>query len=73
MARGHGAGVVKAPTAAKKAEQARGPPRKELLQNRWQIENWVACEEAVELQEGDVKRSHAVYVSHCSGCVIQVR
>lgn len=65
--------MVKATAAAKKAEPVRGPPRKELLQNRWEIENWVACEEAVSLKEEEVKRSHAVYISHCSDCVIQVR
>lgn len=64
--------MVKAPAAGKKAAEARGPARKELQQNRWQIENWVACE-GVELQEDEVQRSHAVYVSRCSECVIQVR
>lgn len=69
------AGVVKAaPAAAKKAvAAAKGPTCKELKQNRWLVENWVACEEPVVLEEREVQRNHAVYISNCSQCVVQVR
>ena len=63
-----------APAAPKQAAAAaKGPPCKELKQNRWLVENWVACEEPVVLAEGDLQRSHAVYISKCSQCVVQVR
>lgn len=66
--------AAEVPAVPKKgAVAAKGPPCKELKQNRWLVENWVACEEPVVLEDGEVQRSHAVYISHCSQCVVQVR
>eukprot|EP00892_Ulva_mutabilis_P003801 jgi/Ulvmu1/1793/UM119_0011.1 len=65
-------GVVKAAAApTKPSAAARGPARKELCQNRWEVENWVACE-PVQLQEDELRRSHAIYISNCADCVVQV-
>ena len=50
---------------------SRGPPRKELKNKKWEIENFVGGE-PVTLAADEVQKDQTLYIAHCADTVIQV-